>query len=86
MRGQAECPGSSCQGGPAGAPGNGRRSGGQGPATQVLSHSTERGQGAGKARLQVRGARVSEVPHLPSQCTVGVRPLPALGCGDPRGY
>lgn len=61
--------------------------GGQGPATHVLSHSTGRGQGAGKARLQMKETRVNEVPHLPSQRTVGVRPLPALGCVvDPRGY
>lgn len=29
---------------------------------------------------------MSEVPHHPFQRTVGMRPLPALGRGDPRGY
>lgn len=51
VRGQAECPRSSCQGGPAESPREGETAGGQGPSTHVLSHDTGRGRGAGKARF-----------------------------------
>ena len=49
VRGQAECPRSSCQGGPAESPREGETVAGQRPSTHVLSHDTGRGRGAGKA-------------------------------------
>ena len=68
------------------APGKGKRLGGRDPP--LMSSLTTQGEDGELERpvLQMSGARVSVAPHLPFKCTVGMRPLPALGHGDPRGY
>lgn len=67
------------------APGKGKRLGGRNP--RLTSSLTTQGEDRELERpvFADEGARVSEAPHIPLKRTVGVRPLPALGHGDPRG-